>query len=159
MDYFLLSAGLILTLAAALLLIFAVDFLATAVGTKKFGGSRRSAFGATLGTLLGLFLFPPFGIILGPFLGAVAAELLSGKKSIGACHLGRMNPPTRGITVESLSRTPVISDCTPTRSSISRRSTGIPIDSRYCCSLVVTVSAPFVKTMRSELNRRTSKAR
>ncbi|NLZ93789.1 MAG: DUF456 domain-containing protein [Firmicutes bacterium] len=87
-DFSTLTTNFFLLQGLALLLIFAVDFLATAVGTKKFGGSRRSAFGATLGTLLGLFLFPPFGIILGPFLGAVAAELLSGKKSEHAIRVG-----------------------------------------------------------------------
>ena len=51
-----------------------VDFVATALGTKKLGASKRAMIGAGLGTLLGLFLGLP-GIIIGPFIGAVIGEL------------------------------------------------------------------------------------
>ncbi|NLZ38610.1 MAG: DUF456 domain-containing protein [Firmicutes bacterium] len=87
-DFSTLPAKFFLLQGLALLLIFAVDFFATAIGTKKFGGSRASAFGATLGTLLGVLFFPPFGIVLGPFLGAAAAELLSGKNPEHAVRVG-----------------------------------------------------------------------
>jgi uncharacterized protein len=72
----------------AVLLVFSVDYLATAAGTRRFGGSRQAAFGAVLGTLVGLLVFGPFGIILGPFLGAVTAELLLGKKPDMAVRAG-----------------------------------------------------------------------
>ena len=35
------------------------------------------AVGATVGVFAGFFIFPPIGIILGPFVGAVAGELLN----------------------------------------------------------------------------------
>ena len=40
---------------------------------------RRLAggIGATVGVFAGFFIFPPIGIILGPFVGAVAGELLN----------------------------------------------------------------------------------
>ena len=31
--------------------------------------------GAAIGAIVGLFVFPPFGLLLGPFVGAVAGEL------------------------------------------------------------------------------------
>jgi hypothetical protein len=56
---------------------FAIDFAATAMGAKRVGASGLAIAGAALGTLLGgLFLNIP-GLILGPFVGAVAGELLS----------------------------------------------------------------------------------
>jgi len=58
--------------------IFAVDYLAAAFGTKRYGGSKQAAWGAVIGTILGVIFMGPFGILLGPFLGAVAVELLRG---------------------------------------------------------------------------------
>jgi uncharacterized protein len=53
---------------------YGVDFVATALGAKHLGASKRAMAGAALGTLLGFFLGLP-GIIIGPFLGAIAGEL------------------------------------------------------------------------------------
>ena len=61
----------LLTLAS-----FAIDFAATALGAKRVGATKLAVAGAALGTLAGLFLGIP-GLILGPFAGAVAGELLS----------------------------------------------------------------------------------
>lgn len=74
--------------AVALLLVFLIDFLATAVGTKRYGGSRVASFGAAIGTLIGIFFFPPLGIVIGPFVGAVLAELLNGKETNHALRVG-----------------------------------------------------------------------
>ena len=70
---------LIITLIVALG-IYIMDYFIPAMGTKKFGGSRYGVIGTTVGLLIGLFFFPPFGIIIGPFLGALAGELLFDSK-------------------------------------------------------------------------------
>jgi hypothetical protein len=65
--------------------ILGVDFVASALGTKAFEGSKHAAKGAVVGTIIGLVFFSPLGIIIGPFVGAVAIELLTGselKKSL-----------------------------------------------------------------------------
>ena len=54
----------------------AIDFAATAMGAKRVGATRKAIIGAALGALLGVFLGIP-GLIVGPFIGAVAGELLS----------------------------------------------------------------------------------
>lgn len=64
------------------LLSYAVDFLATAVGAKRFGASPRAVAGAVLGALAGLFFGLP-GIVLGPFVGAIIGEF-SGRTSARA---------------------------------------------------------------------------
>ena len=87
-DFATLTMNFFLLQGLALLLIFAIDFLASAAGTKRFGGSRAASIGAILGTIVGLIIFGPFGIILGPFLGAVLAEILQGKKVEEAVRVG-----------------------------------------------------------------------
>jgi hypothetical protein len=63
------------------------DFLATALGAKKFGATWRGAVGAMIGGVIGLFFSLP-GIILGPFLGAMLFELFGDKKLKQAAKAG-----------------------------------------------------------------------
>jgi len=53
-----------------------MDYILPSIMTKRFGGSRAASIGSFLGLLAGMFFFPPFGIILGPFLGAFIGELI-----------------------------------------------------------------------------------
>ena len=63
-----------LTLLGVLtLLSYGIDFLATALGARRFGASPRAVMGAALGAVAGLF-FGLLGILLGPFVGAVLGE-------------------------------------------------------------------------------------
>ena len=57
------------------------DYFLPAWMTRRFGGSRSGAIGATVGVFAGFFFFPPVGIILGPFFGAVLGEL--GSAAVG----------------------------------------------------------------------------
>ena len=54
-------------------IIWAVDWVAAALGAKATGASRWAVAGASLGLLVGLFL-GPVGIVLGPAVGAVLLE-------------------------------------------------------------------------------------
>ena len=63
------------------------DYLLPVWLTQKFGGSKWSMLGSTIGLIVGLF-FGPLGIIAGPILGAILAELISGKNSATAVKSG-----------------------------------------------------------------------
>ena len=58
-----------------------VDNITTALGARKFGGSRQAFWGSMIGLFVGAFFVFPFGIIIGPFLGAFVAELHFQKKN------------------------------------------------------------------------------
>lgn len=66
---------LILSFCIALA-IFVLDNFIPILGAKKFGGGRGSVLGSALGLLVGLLFLGPFGILLGPFFGALVGELL-----------------------------------------------------------------------------------
>lgn len=74
-DYWLL--GISLFFAAGIMIL---DFLIPIYGTKKYGGTKYGMYGATFGLIVGLF-FPPFGILIGPFVGAFLLEIIFNQSS------------------------------------------------------------------------------
>lgn len=64
-----------------------LDFYIPVWGTKRWGGTRAGAVGSAVGIVAGLFL-GPWGIIAGPFLGAVAGELIGGRTGGEALRAG-----------------------------------------------------------------------
>ena len=82
------QVGVPMLVALGLLTVFslAVDFWATALGAKRVGASKLAIIGAMVGTLAGLFL-GPIGLLLGPFGGAIAGELIH-RRSLQKQDLG-----------------------------------------------------------------------
>lgn len=68
---------IVLGLLAAL--VTALDLLAPVYGAKRYGASRAGIWGSILGLLIGMIFFPPFGMIVGAFVGALGGEWLVGK--------------------------------------------------------------------------------
>jgi hypothetical protein len=80
----------LIVLGVMALLMYLLDFLASAFGAKRFGASPRAIIGATIGAVVGIFFGIP-GILLGPFIGAVLGELTAhsdlrtaGRAGVGA---------------------------------------------------------------------------
>lgn len=67
--------------------VYVIDFVAGVYGVEKTGASRRALVGAALGTVVGLFFGLP-GLILGPFIGAVAGEYTVRRHLAGAGRAG-----------------------------------------------------------------------
>ena len=55
-----------------------LDYVTPLLGSKYSGGSKWGERGCLVGTIAGLF-FMPWGIVVGPFLGALVGELLGGR--------------------------------------------------------------------------------
>lgn len=69
------SSSILLIMGSIALVVTILDAIVPIWGTKKFGGSKYGSRGATVGLIIGFFIGPP-GIILGPFLGAFAGEMI-----------------------------------------------------------------------------------
>ena len=60
----------ILSIGVLVLIVTFLDYWLQVYGVIKAGGGKYAVRGSIVGILIGLFLFPPFGIILGAFIGA-----------------------------------------------------------------------------------------
>src|SRR5512137_1571137 len=69
------STTTLIVLGLVTIAVTILDYIVPIWGTRKFGGSKYGARGATVGLIIGLFL-GPVGIIIGPFIGAVVGELI-----------------------------------------------------------------------------------
>jgi uncharacterized protein YqgC (DUF456 family) len=78
------ALGLLVLLTAAS---YAVDFAATYVGAKYFGATRWGVAGAIVGGIVGIFTGFVTLLVL-PIAGAIAGELIAGKRLINAGKAG-----------------------------------------------------------------------
>jgi uncharacterized protein YqgC (DUF456 family) len=54
-----------------------LDYVAPGWLTNLSGGSKQASRGSIAGMVAGLFFFPPWGLIIGPFIGAFIGELMT----------------------------------------------------------------------------------
>jgi hypothetical protein len=77
-DFQIIGGWTLAVLGAMSLFALAIDFVASTLGVKKVGASNKAVWGAAIGTIAGLpFAIP--GLLIGPFAGAVAGELIHRK--------------------------------------------------------------------------------
>ena len=56
--------------------ILVADFIMNKYFVNKFGGSKLSELVALVGVIVGCFVFPPFGIIIVPFVAVLVVEMI-----------------------------------------------------------------------------------
>lgn len=61
-----------------------LDNILPAIMTKKAGGSKAGTRGCTIGLIIGMFI-GPWGIIIGPFCGALIGELIHDHSQFKKC--------------------------------------------------------------------------
>jgi uncharacterized protein len=77
----------LIALAVLTVVSYLLDAAAGHLGATRFGATRWGIAGGIIGGLAGLFFGLP-GIFLGPVIGAIAGELVSGKRLVKAGRAG-----------------------------------------------------------------------
>lgn len=57
-----------------------LDYVVPVVGARRYGASKLGIWISMMGMLIGVLFFPPWGMLVGAFVGALAGELLAGKE-------------------------------------------------------------------------------
>jgi uncharacterized protein len=68
-----LTPTLLIIMAILTALSMALDYMIPLLGAKRYGTSKWGIWGSVVGMIIGMF-WPPVGMLLGAFVGAVAAE-------------------------------------------------------------------------------------
>lgn len=71
------GVAVLILLGALAAIAVVLDFIAGALGAKRVGASARAQWGAFLGAIVGIFFGIP-GLLLGPFIGALIGQWMSG---------------------------------------------------------------------------------
>ncbi|MEC7879870.1 MAG: DUF456 domain-containing protein [Bacteroidota bacterium] len=56
-----------------------IDYLIPIIGVKKLGGSKSGQVGTFIRLVLAIIIIGPFGILVGPFIGAIIGEMANNK--------------------------------------------------------------------------------
>jgi hypothetical protein len=70
------SWPVLIVLTVIALAVTVLDNVLPATASKKAGAGRPGVIGSVIGMLVGSFLIPPFGVILGAFVGALLGEMI-----------------------------------------------------------------------------------
>ncbi|MFP4180692.1 MAG: DUF456 domain-containing protein [Spirochaetaceae bacterium] len=70
------SVTLLIVLGIASAAAMLSDQILPAVSSRRAGAGKAGITGSVIGMLVGMIFFPPFGLVIGAFLGALGGELL-----------------------------------------------------------------------------------
>lgn len=75
-------------MAGLAIIIMILDYLIPVIGASRYGASKPGIYLSIAGMVLGVFLFPPWGIFIGGFIGGFVGEILAGSKGKEALKIG-----------------------------------------------------------------------
>lgn len=67
------------TVAVLTILLFFSEIIANSIFVKRFGGTKAGEYAAVFGVLVGMFVYPPIGIILVPVVAVFVVEFVQSK--------------------------------------------------------------------------------
>ena len=82
------SAVFLIVMAVLMIIVTLLDYVFPIIGASRSGASRSGVSLSIVGMVLGIFFFPPWGIIIGAFLGGIVGELLQGRRGKDALKVG-----------------------------------------------------------------------
>jgi uncharacterized protein YqgC (DUF456 family) len=82
-----LTPTFVIVMAIVTILVTAIDHILPFIGAKKYGASKWGVWGSVVGMMIGIF-WPPIGMLVGAFIGAVVTEWLIQKKKGEALRAG-----------------------------------------------------------------------
>ena len=85
------SSTLLWVYGILLVIVSILDYVAPVWFTNISGGSKQATRGSMIGLVAGLFVFPPWGLIFGPFFGAFIGELMASSSKGKALKVALMS--------------------------------------------------------------------
>ena len=82
------STTFLIIMAGLTIVVTLLDYAVPVIGAKRYGASTLGVWGSIIGMVFGFFIFPPWGMLIGAIAGALAGELLSGKRGKKAVRAG-----------------------------------------------------------------------
>ena len=82
------STVFLVIMACAMVVLSFLEYILPAGAARRYGASKTGFWGSIGGLIVGIFFFPPWGMILGAIVGALAGELIAGKSGKEALRAG-----------------------------------------------------------------------
>ena len=82
------SLSLLIILGISICGVTALDFLVPRWREKKYGASKPGVLIAVIAMLIGLWLLPPWGIVVGAFIGGLTGEIMVRKRPRSSFRAG-----------------------------------------------------------------------
>ena len=87
-DWEVFSVPFLIIMAIFMILVTVLDYVVPVIGASKYGASRFGIFLSVVGMFLGIFVFPPWGMFIGAFMGGIIGEILQGRRGKEALKVG-----------------------------------------------------------------------